>query len=339
MKVGLLITGLTAADTVRAAQAAERHGLNSCWIVEDLWNRGAVPLATACLYGTERITVGVGVVNPYTRHPTLFAMDYGVLAEMSRGRAILGIGASVEAWIDQMGLEYRLPRTATKEAIEIARELLAGETCNFRGRAFTVDRVKLSFPVEHRTPMYMAAMGEQTVRTCGEVADGWVVSLLEPIGYIREAMGWLRQGAQTAGRDADAIEVVQYFPLSCNTDSRRAKDAVKPLIALFLAGEFSLYERQKPVMRSLRDFIGSLSPDEYMSLLRELESGADPVTTIPDALVDELSIAGTPEECVLALRRYADAGVTEAALLPAGDPEATALILGDRIRPLLNGGK
>lgn len=336
LKVGLLITGMHAADTVRAAQAGERYGHDGFWLVEDLWNRGAVPLAAACAMATERLRIGVGVVNPYTRHPTLYAMDYGTLAELSRGRVILGIGASVEAWINQMGLEYRLPRTSVKESVEIARELLDGQTSNYQGSAFQINNVRLSFTVAYPMPMYVAAMGERTVRTCGEIADGWVVSLLEPVGYIRHAMAWLREGAARARRDASEIEVVQYFPFSCADNSRDAKRAVKPLMALFLAGEFGLYEQQEPVMKSLRDYLDTIPAEEYHGILRKLVDGGEPEEIIPDALVDELAIAGTPEECAAKLRAYAHEGVTEAALLPASnDIEGTARVIGELISPLL----
>lgn len=338
MKFGLMVTGVTGHATVDGAIACEAHGLDSCWIVEDLWNRGAVPLAAACAMATSRITIGVGVVNPYTKHPTLFAMDYGALAELSAGRVILGIGASVQAWIEQMGLEYRLPRTSTKETIEIARTLLAGEVCDFNGRAFRTEGVKLGFPVSDAAPMYIGAMGQRTVRTCGEIADGWVVSLLEPLGYIETAREWLREGAVAAGRDVDGIDIVQYFPFSCDADSRRAKDAVKPLMAIFMAGEFALYEQQPAVMTSLTSHLSGISPDEYRAVIVDLANGRDPVEAIPDVLVDELGIAGTPAECAAALKRYADAGVNEAALLPAdGDFVGAAKLIGETIEPLVNG--
>lgn len=338
MKVGLMVTRVDAATTVAAARAAEANGHDALWLVEDLWHRGAVPLATACALATERIRIGVGVLNPYTLHPTLFAMNYGSLAEVTGGRAVLGMGSSVKSWVEQMGFEHRLPRTMVKESIEIARELLAGKRSSYQGKAFHLDGIKLGFQVDQPTPMFVGAMGERTVRTTGEIADGWIVSILEPAGYVRAAKQWLREGAEQAGRDPSEIEVVQYFPFSCSSDSAAAKAAAKRMIAVFIEGEIELYRQQRSVMEALSGYLETVSPEEYLQVLERLNDGVDPVEAITDALADELSISGTPEECAAQLRRYGDAGVTEAALIPAGmEIEDAAVVLGRDIRPLLAG--
>lgn len=336
MRVGLMVTRVDAETTIAAARAGEANGHDAVWLVEDLWHRGAVPLATACALATERIRVGVGVVNPYTLHPTLFAMNYGSLAEISGGRAVIGIGSSVKSWVEQMGIEHRLPRTMVKESVEIARELLAGKRCFYRGKAFSIDGIELGFKVDQPTPMFVGAMGERTVRTTGAIADGWIVSILEPVGYVREAKKWLSEGAEQAGRDPSAIEVVQYFPFSCSSDSAKAKAAAKAMIAVFIEGEIELYQQQRSVMTALSAYLETVSPEGYLQVLERLNAGVDPVEAITDELADELSISGTPEECAAQLRRYRDAGVTEAALIPAGmEIEDAAVVLGRDIKPLL----
>lgn len=337
MKVGLVSTRVDTETTIHTARACERSGLDSIWLVEDLWHRGAMPLATACALTTERIRVGIGVVNPYNQHPSLIAMNYGALAEFAGGRAVLGIGASVERWVEQMGLEYRLPRTATKEAIEIVRELLAGGPSSYQGKAFQLDELELGFESAHPAPLYMGAMGERTVRTCGEVADGWLVSVLEPVGYLRKAMGWLREGAESAGRDVAEIEVVQYLPFACSHDSAAARAQAKEVIGIFIVGELELYRKQDAVMSALSAHLDTVSPEEYMHALDQLVEGVPARDAITDALCDELAIAGTPEECAAQLRRYRDAGVTEAGLLPAGAAAAeAAAVIAEEIVPLLD---
>jgi 5,10-methylenetetrahydromethanopterin reductase len=336
MKLGLVVTRVDADTTVAAARACERAELDSIWLVEDLWHRGVMPLATACALATERVRIGIGVVNPYNQHPSLIAMNYGVLAEIARGRAVLGVGSSVARWVEQMGIDHRLPRTSVKEAIEITRELLAGGPSSYSGKAFTLDRIELGFEVDQPAPLFMGAMGERSVRTCGEVADGWVVSVLEPVGYVRKAREWMGEGAERAGRDVGELEVVQYLPFACSHDSAEARATAKEIIGIFIVGELELYRNQGPVMSALSAHLDTVSEAEYMDVLDRLVAGLPASEAITDALCDELAIAGTPQECAEQLRRYGDAGVTEAVLLPAGEAtEAAAELVAREIRPLI----
>src|SRR5262249_38324708 len=92
------------------ARGAERAGLGSVWIVEDYFHPGAFTLAGAVAARTERIAIGLGVVNHYTRHPALLAMETAALAGMAPGRVILGLGTSNRRWIEgQMGLDFKTP--------------------------------------------------------------------------------------------------------------------------------------------------------------------------------------------------------------------------------------
>lgn len=336
MKLGLLVVRADVRTTVAAAQACDEHGLSSIWLAEDLWHRGAMPLATACAVATQRIRVGIGVVNPYNQHPSLLAMNYATLAEISDGRAVVGIGSSVARWVEQMGMEYRLPRTSTKEAIEITRDLVAGRASSFQGKAFTLDELQLGFIIDQPMPLYMGAMGERTVRTCGEIADGWIVSLLEPVGYVRKAMEWLQEGASQSGRDAAELDVVQYLPFACSADSARAKAQAKELIGIFLVGELELYRDQAPVMSALSSHLQTVSQEEYAVVLDRLMRGVPAGEAISDDLCEELAIAGTAHECAEQLRRYQEVGVKEAVLLPVGEaPESAATTIATEIRPLM----
>ena len=84
--------------------AAERAGLGSVWIIEDYFHPGAYALAAAAAAVTERLAIGLGVVNPYTRHPALLAMETAALAGIAPGRVVLGLGSSNRRWIEaQMG--------------------------------------------------------------------------------------------------------------------------------------------------------------------------------------------------------------------------------------------
>jgi 5,10-methylenetetrahydromethanopterin reductase len=116
------------------ARAAERAGLGSVWIIEDYFHPGAFTLAGAVAAATERITLGLGVVNPYTRHPAVLAMETAALTGVAPGRVVLGLGSSNRRWIEeQMGIAFKTPLADLRECVEILRRLLAGERLDFHG--------------------------------------------------------------------------------------------------------------------------------------------------------------------------------------------------------------
>src|SRR5262249_45294191 len=139
-EIGLAIENVNAHDYVIQAQAAERLGLNSFWVPEDYAFPGAFSSCAAIAVATNHIKIGTGVINPFTRHPVLIAMELAALDQLSNGRAILGLGASIRLWIEeQMGIRYDKPLAALREAVAIIRGLFAAEQLKYRGRAFTAD--------------------------------------------------------------------------------------------------------------------------------------------------------------------------------------------------------
>src|SRR5215470_692614 len=176
MRVALrLHGGLPAAACVEQARAAERAGFSTVWFAENPYNRGVLPSMAACALATTTIRIGIGVFNPWNRHPTLIAMEMGALDELSGGRAALGIGAGIK--VAQMGLPAHRPIAAVRDAIRIIRPLLRGEQVDYAGKVFAADKVRLEFPLRRPDlPILMAAVGDQALGLCGEAADGLMIS-------------------------------------------------------------------------------------------------------------------------------------------------------------------
>ena len=106
-EIGLVVENTDARDYATQAQAAERMGFDSFWVPEDYVFPGAFSSCAAIAAATSKIKIGTGVVNPFTRHPVLLAMELAALDQLSEGRAILGLGASIKLWIEeQMGIRY-----------------------------------------------------------------------------------------------------------------------------------------------------------------------------------------------------------------------------------------
>src|SRR6516164_9010217 len=114
--------------TTEWARAAEQAGLGSVWIMEDYFRPGAYALAAAAAAVSERSVIGLGVVNPYTRHPALVAMETAALAAIDAGRGVLVMGSVNRHWIrQQMGILFKKRLRGLRESVEIVRRLLDGE--------------------------------------------------------------------------------------------------------------------------------------------------------------------------------------------------------------------
>src|SRR5262249_55639769 len=103
---------MTPQQCVAQAQAAEEAGFDGIWIAENPFNPGILPAAAACAVATRQLRIGIGVFNPYNRHPTLIAMEIGALDELARGRVRLGIGAGISFAVERMGFAWDRPLTA-----------------------------------------------------------------------------------------------------------------------------------------------------------------------------------------------------------------------------------
>src|SRR5690348_1056132 len=101
--------GIAPRPSIELATAADRHGFASVWFAENPFNRGILPAVAGAVLATKRIKVGIGVFNPYNRHPTLIAMEIGALDELAEGRAALSLGSGIGDRVTRMGLSYQKP--------------------------------------------------------------------------------------------------------------------------------------------------------------------------------------------------------------------------------------
>jgi 5,10-methylenetetrahydromethanopterin reductase len=321
---------------IAIAEAAEAHGFASLWFAENPYQRGLMPAASACAVATRRVRIGLGIVNPYTRHPSLIAMEFAALDELAEGRARLGIGSGIGAQIARLGFEWR-PLAAMRDAIHIVRALLAGEEVSYRGRAFSVDRGKLRFrPHRPQTPIYMAAMGDRSLALCGEIADGLIVSNLCPLGYTERAVAIVARAAAEAGRASPPV--VQYVPCVARPDREAARRAAivaigEALVALWPAGAEWLTLRETIVAQS------GIPKAEFAAALDRLRRGDPPQRALDDRFIEAFAIAGTAEECLDRARLFRQAGVGELVLTFAGSQPAQDIAhLGGAVAELAAAG-
>lgn len=322
--------GLAAAECVRMAQAAEAAGFASVWFAENPFDRGVLPAAAASAALTQRIGIGIGIVTPYLHHPSQIAMEFGALDELAEGRALLGIGSGIGGRIERMGLPYR-PLAALEDAVHIVRGLLCGEEVSYRGRVFSLDRVRLGFrPPRPGMPLYLASMGDKSLALCGRIGDGLIVSNMCPPGYTERALGIVGDSAAAAARPVP--RVVQYVPCSVRPDGDEARavalSAVAGMLAIFwpAGGDW-------PPLRDMIVAKSGIPKPEVVSALDRLRRGDRPETVLDERFVAAFAIAGSAKECLDQVRRFRAVGVDELVLTFAGpQPAADMAYFGAAIR-------
>jgi 5,10-methylenetetrahydromethanopterin reductase len=239
MRLGLALANEGALDATAAlARQAEDLGLAEVWVPESLHGRSATSAVATLAARTERIGLGVGVVNPFWRHPSLIAMEAATLDEASGGRLRIGLGAGL--WtlqaLGEADQRTRRPLVAMVEAIGIVRAMLAGE----RGpnpQVFVVrPDAALSFePLRRHIPLYVGAVNRRMLEASGALADGVYLGAITSPGYVAWAGHHVRTGAAGAARDPASVDLVANVLTSVARDPRAARAAVRSVLAYYTA--------------------------------------------------------------------------------------------------------
>lgn len=302
------------------AAEGEALGYGTYWVPEDYFYRGAFALASAIACATKRLRVGIGVVNPYTRHPALTAMEFAALTEVSEGRAILGLGASVKFWIEnQMKVPYAKPVSAMRETIDLVRRLFRGEAVTLEGKAVRTEGVTFAFPSPAaHVPIHLGVMGAKNLEMAGEIGDGVLLSAMTSPAYARFAVERVRAGAERAGRTLDDVEVGAFLLISISSDEREARNAVKPILATLFA--IMAGQPEHPIFAA-----PGMPAHELGRIGAAFAQGQLPVDLVSDWMIDTFAIAGTPEHCRELLGKVVAAGVAHpvAFEIPGIEPEVT----------------
>src|SRR3954452_23829576 len=211
MKLGVHIgywgLGLSGQDQLEIVQAAESLGYDSVWTAEAYGSDSATILGWIAGQ-TSKIKIGSAIFQIPGRSPAMTAMTAATLDQLSEGRMLLGIGSSgpqvSEGW---HGVRFAHQLARTREYVAIVRSALARERVEFAGEHFELPlpdgpgkALKLTItPVQESIPIYLAAIGPKNTALAGEIADGWIPTLLDP-GHLSSLREHLEEGAARAGR-------------------------------------------------------------------------------------------------------------------------------------------
>jgi 5,10-methylenetetrahydromethanopterin reductase len=298
------------------ARYAESKGFHAIWQAESrLVREATVPMA-AFLSVTERIKVGSGVVNNWTRNPALLASTFSTLDDLAPGRVILGIGAWWDPLASKVGIKRTKPLQAMRETIEVVRALLADETVTYDGEFVHFDGVELDYVHQERrpkdVPIYLGATGMQMMELAGEIADGVVLNYLVSPVYNDMAMDHLEIGARKAGRSAADLDRPQLVVCSLDEDRQAALDSARLLVTQYL-GQQPHIMKASGVPESLLEEIAQVLT--WPATAEQVEAASK---LVPDEIVQMITASGTAEECKAKVAEYVQRGCTCPILYPLG---------------------
>jgi 5,10-methylenetetrahydromethanopterin reductase len=277
---------------VRTARRAEELGFGELWFSEDCFFAGAFAGISAALAATERVPVGLGVASAVTRHPALLAMECATLSRLHPGRFWPGVGLGVPFWLEQMGLMPASPLRAVRDCVESLRRLLAGEELSEQG-LFTFDQVGLTHLPQEELRIHLGMVGPKGLELSGAIADGTVLSVLAGVDYVRWARERIAAGAAAADRAAAPHRVVTYVLYSVDADGGVAREAVREATAFYLTAMPD---------NALSEVYG-IQPQ-----LQELIAAGELARELPAAWLEDLAVAGDPDEAAAKIRALVDAG-------------------------------
>jgi 5,10-methylenetetrahydromethanopterin reductase len=299
------------------AKYAESKGFHAIWQAESRLVREATVPMSAFLAVTERIKVGSGVVNNWTRNPALLASTFSTLDDLAPGRVILGIGAWWDPLASKVGIHRTKPLLAMRETIEAVRALLADQTVTYNGEFVHLDGVELDYVHQERrpkdVPIYLGATGMQMMELAGEIADGVVLNYLVSPRYNDLAMDHLERGAHKAGRSATDVDRPQLVVCSLDEDRGAALDAARLLVTQYL-GQQPHIMKASGVPESLLEDISKVLT--WPATAEEVEAASK---LVPDDIVQMITASGTAQECKEKVAEYVHRGCTCPILYPLGE--------------------
>jgi alkanesulfonate monooxygenase SsuD/methylene tetrahydromethanopterin reductase-like flavin-dependent oxidoreductase (luciferase family) len=297
---------------LHAAVAGERAGYDGFYLPET-WAHDVTVMLAEIAGKTSRIGLGTGVLGVWSRSAGTLAMAASTLHGVSGGRFALGLGASTPQLTEGLhDVPYRAPLERMRRVLTQVRALLRGERVAL---AETSARpLKLNLPPAPVVPLYLAGLNPATVRLAGELADGWL-PFLYPRSRLGQGRALLEEGRARGGGARPATRIVPSIPAVVARDGAEARKGAAWFVSFYLTSMGPLYPKTLAEL--------GFEKEVQAVLAANTTRGSAVVPADADALLEELTVFGTPDEARARLARWRDAGAELPVLLlpPDQSPE------------------
>jgi 5,10-methylenetetrahydromethanopterin reductase len=303
-------------DGLEYVRYAEERGFEAVWQAESRLVRDAIVPMAAYAAVSDRIKVGSGVLNNWTRNIGLLASTFLTLDDLAPDRIICGIGAWWDPLAKNVGIDRRKPLTAMRETVVLLRRLLNMERVTFEGEFHQVKDIELDVVHGRREPrnvsIMIGATGPKMMELTGEISDGAVLNYCVPPEYNDRALELLDKGARKAGRTLEDIDRPQLVVCSVDHDHDKAIDTTRGLLTQYLAQQPHIAKASgvsMEVVEEIQSILGWPATHDQIQSAKHL---------VPEDLIHKITASGTPDEAKAKVQEYIDHGATCPILYPVG---------------------
>jgi 5,10-methylenetetrahydromethanopterin reductase len=306
------------------ARALDRHGFDTIWLAEaypwwrkhSMEGRSATAISPLIARETEQLTVGWGIISPFTRHPIQVAMDARVTQEAAGpDRFRLGFGAS-RIFMKEIGADDVKPLNPARDSVRIVRGVLGGEPFDYDGPAFSAHVPGLADDADcprGSVPIYIAGTGPRMQEYAGEEADGLLTASITTPDFVRYSYANMAKGAAKTGRDPAQIDIGCTIVASIDEDREKGREGAREIAGMYLANKVQNIQGSADVLLEL----AGLSQEEIRPIADAMERGGRlaAAAAVSDEILEKCKpIAGTPADCITAIESYREAGCTHVML-------------------------
>jgi 5,10-methylenetetrahydromethanopterin reductase len=306
-------------EMLESARVMDRVGMDTIWLAEAYpwWRkhgmeaRSSTVTSALIARATERLTVGWGIISPFTRHPVQVAMDARVVQEAAGpGRFLLGFGTS-KIFLNNARMQTNRTLGPMRDAVAIVRGVLGGDEFRYEGERWSADVPALRDEAESPRgvpPVYIAATAPKMQALAGEIADGCLTPSITTPAFVR----YTRENVE-----AD-IDIGCTVVASIGRERDEGRDGAREIAGMYLANKF---QNIKGAADTLLELAG-IEMEELRPVAEAMERGGRLAAKeqVTDSLLQRCKpIAGTPADCIEAIEEYRDAGCTHVMLELWGD--------------------
>ena len=302
------------------ARRAEDLGLESVWVHDSYFERDPITYLTAIGQATERIGLGAGALNPYTRHPVVLAMTMSALDDLAPRRCTLALGSGLPLRLSQMAIPYDDTVARVSQAIDQVRQLWRGEPLRLNDK---VPPLQPMFQPPHRIPIYIAAYRTPFLDLCGEKADGYLGRPAESLPAYQKMRARVLQSASGHARSGGDIDFRGYLLCLIDASRREALNRAKrePFVIYMISVLSDISLKRAGFDPELRTQIATAWRAEDYHRAGEL---------IPDELLDAFILCGSVDEVAARASAYhEEAGMDVPLLQPILQEQAQVVAVLD----------